>query len=70
MGTLTATAEAFVPGGTRLDPGADSPRLFAEALAALVRRAPPLASSMQPRAWIGMGNWRAFRPDGAGALPP
>jgi hypothetical protein len=37
LGTLTATAEAFVPGGTRLEPGADSPRLFAEALATLVR---------------------------------
>jgi len=55
LGTLTATAEAFVPGGTRLEPGADSPRLFAEALAALVRLAPPVAALptlAPPPAWI------------------
>jgi hypothetical protein len=55
LGTLTATAEAFVPGGTRLEPGADSPRLFAEALAALVRLAPPVAALSTlapPPAWV------------------
>jgi hypothetical protein len=44
LGTLTATAEALVPGGTRLAPGGDSPRLFAEALAELVRLAPPVTA--------------------------
>lgn len=55
LGTLTATAEAFVPGGNRLEPGTDSPRLFAEALAALVRLAPSLASLSTlapPPAWV------------------
>lgn len=55
LGPMTATAEMFVPGGTRLDPGADSPRLFAEALAALVRLAPPVASLSTlapPPAWV------------------
>lgn len=55
LGTMTATAEAFVPGGTRLEPGADSPRLFAEALAALVRLVPPVAAlpTLAPSpAWV------------------
>jgi Phosphotransferase enzyme family len=55
LGTLSATAEAFVPGGTRLAPGADSPRLFAEALARLVRLAPPvtaLPTLAPPPAWV------------------
>jgi Phosphotransferase enzyme family len=55
LGTLTATAEALVPGGTRLEPGADSPRLFAEALATLVHRAPPVTSISTlapPPAWV------------------
>ena len=55
LGPLTATAEIFVPGGTRLEPGGDSPRLFAEALATLVRLAPPVASLSTlapPPAWI------------------
>jgi hypothetical protein len=55
LGTMTATAEAFVPGGSRLEPGADSPRLFAEALAELVRLAPPvvsLSTLAPPPAWI------------------
>jgi hypothetical protein len=43
LGPMTATAEALVPGGTRLEPGADSPKLFAEALAALPTLAPPPA---------------------------
>src|SRR5262249_40847262 len=54
LGTLSATAEAFVPGGTQLAPGVDSPRLFAEALAALVRLAPPvtaLPTRAPPPAW-------------------
>ena len=41
---MTAMAEAFVPGGTRLEPGTDSPQLFAEALADLVRLAPAVAA--------------------------
>lgn len=55
LGTMTATAEAFVLGGTRLEPAADSPRLFAEALATLVRLAPPVASlpaCTPPPAWV------------------
>jgi Phosphotransferase enzyme family len=55
LGTLTATAEAFVPGGTRLESGTDSPRLYAEALAALVRLAPTVASLSTlapPPAWV------------------
>jgi Phosphotransferase enzyme family len=55
LGTMSATAEAFVPGGTRLEPGADSPWLFAEALAELVRLAPPVASLptlAPPPAWV------------------
>jgi Phosphotransferase enzyme family len=55
LGTLTATAEAFVPGGTRLEPGADSPRLYAEALAELIHLAPPVASISTltpPPAWV------------------
>jgi Ser/Thr protein kinase RdoA (MazF antagonist) len=55
LGTLTATAEAFVLGGTRLEPGADSPRRFAEALATLVRLAPPVTaipSLAPPPAWV------------------
>jgi Ser/Thr protein kinase RdoA (MazF antagonist) len=55
LGMLTATAEAFVPGGTRLEPGADSPRLYAEALAELIHLAPPVASISTlapPPAWV------------------
>ena len=55
LGELTATAEAFVPGGMSLEPGPDSPRLFAEALARLIRPAPPVASVptlAPPPAWI------------------
>jgi hypothetical protein len=55
LGTMAATAEAFVPGGTRLAPGVDSPRLFAEALAELVRLAPPvtaLPTLAPPLAWV------------------
>jgi len=52
---MTATAEAFVPGGTRLEPGADSLRLCAAALAEFVRRAPfvaSLPSLTPPPAWV------------------
>jgi hypothetical protein len=41
---MTAMAEAFVPGGTRLEPGTDSPRPFAEALVDLVHLAPVAAA--------------------------
>jgi hypothetical protein len=52
---MTATAEAFVPGGTRLVPSADSIQLCAAALAELVRRAPAVASLPSlapPPAWV------------------
>jgi hypothetical protein len=55
MGELTATAEACVPGGMALAAGPDSPRLFAEALAELIRLAPPVAMVPMlapPPAWI------------------
>jgi Phosphotransferase enzyme family len=55
MGVLTATAEAFVPGGMPLEPGPDSPQLFAEALAVLIRLAPPVAlvpTLEPPPAWV------------------
>jgi hypothetical protein len=55
MGALIATAEAFVPGGMSLAPGPDSPRLFAEALAALIRLALSVASVptlAPPPAWV------------------
>jgi hypothetical protein len=55
LGTMAATAEAFVPGGTQLEPGTDSPRLFAEALAELVRLAPSVAAIptlTPPPAWV------------------
>jgi hypothetical protein len=43
------------PGGSRLEPGADSPRLFAQALAELVRLTPPvtaLPTLAPPPAWV------------------
>ena len=59
LGARTATAEAFVPGGMSLEPGPDSPRLCAEALAALIRLAPPVASGPArepPPAWVWWGH--------------
>lgn len=69
LGALVATAEAFVPGGTQLEPTADSPRLFAEALAQVIRLAPPVDAvpSLAPTPpWVGWnhdqpGTWP--RPD-------
>jgi hypothetical protein len=55
IGALTATAEAFVPGGMSLEPWPDSPRLFAAALAELIRLAPSVASVptlAPPPAWV------------------
>jgi Phosphotransferase enzyme family len=55
LGVLTATAEAFVPGGLALAPEPDSPRLCAEALAALIRLAPSVAAVptlAPPPAWV------------------
>jgi hypothetical protein len=55
LGALTATAEAFVPGGMTLEPGPDSPQLCAEALAALIRLAPSVTSVptlAPPPAWV------------------
>jgi hypothetical protein len=55
LGALTATAEAFVPGGMSLTPGPDSPQLFAEALAELIRLAPSVAAVptlAPPPAWV------------------
>lgn len=44
LGNLALNAEVYVPGGETLEPGPDSPRLFAEALARLVALAPPPAA--------------------------
>jgi hypothetical protein len=55
MGEMWATAESLVPGGEQLAPGSDSPRLFAVALADLVRRAPlvsAVSSLDPPPAWV------------------
>jgi len=55
LGSLIATAETFVPGGVQLEPSPDSPRLFAEALAELIRLAPPVesvASLAPPPVWV------------------
>jgi hypothetical protein len=55
IGALTATAEAFAPGGMSLAPGPDSPRLFAEALVELIRLAPSVAAVptlAPPPAWV------------------
>jgi hypothetical protein len=55
MGAPTATAEAFVPGGMSLEPGPDSPRLFAEGLAELIRLATHVAvvpTPAPPPAWV------------------
>lgn len=55
LGTLTATAEAFVPGGVQLDPGTDSPQRVAALLAQCIRLAPPveaLSTLLPPPAWV------------------
>jgi hypothetical protein len=44
LGTLSATAEAFVSGGTQFPRGPDTPQRFAAPLADLVRRATPIVS--------------------------
>jgi hypothetical protein len=62
---LTATAEAFIDGGEQLVPGPDSPGLFAEALAELLRVVPAVSAvpSLEPApAWVwwdhsGRGAW-------------
>lgn len=50
LGPAVVTAEAFVSGGEMLEPGPDSPGLFAEALAHLVSRvpAPHSISTLEP----------------------
>ena len=58
LGALTATVEAYVPGGALLRRDADAPRRFAEPLAELVRLAPPAAAlptlePAPPWAWWG-----------------
>ena len=69
LGALSATAEAFVPGGAPLEPGPDSPGLFAGLLARLVRLAPPVASlpTLEPAPpWVGWDHGEAGpwpRPD-------
>ncbi|HLF78579.1 MAG TPA: hypothetical protein VJB57_13945 [Dehalococcoidia bacterium] len=53
---LALTAEAFVPGGTQLEPGPDSALRFASALAQLVGLAPspPSLPSLAPQLpWVG-----------------
>lgn len=55
LGALLATAEVYLPGGTLLAPGPDTPRLYAEALAASVALAPPLTTLptlAPPPAWM------------------
>ena len=59
MGGLAVTAEEYVPGGAPLEPGPDSPQLFAEALATLVRLAPAPATVGAldpPPPWVGWGH--------------
>ena len=69
LGSLVASAEAYVPDGEPLERRADSPRLFAEALAELVMRASQLGEhgSLQPApAWLRWGDDEAAlwpRPD-------
>jgi hypothetical protein len=56
LGDLLATAEAYVPGGAQLEPSPGAPRRFAEALADLIRLAPPVESvpSLAPAPpWVG-----------------
>jgi len=56
LGTLSATAEVLMEGGSQLPLTEDSPRLFAEALARLVTLAPPVASlpTLEPSLpWVG-----------------
>ena len=65
IGALTGTAETMVPGGEQLGANDDSPRLFAEALAELVHRAPSVISlpTLDPTPpWVGwdhneLGTW-------------
>lgn len=55
LGGLTATAERFVPGGRQLPPSPAAADRFGEALARMVRLAPPpgeLASLQPPPAWL------------------
>jgi hypothetical protein len=56
LGTLSATAEVLVEGGSQLALTDESPRLFAHALARLVSLAPPVASlpTLEPSLrWVG-----------------
>jgi hypothetical protein len=64
LGGLSATAEAFVPGGELLAPGPDLPEHFATLLAELVRLAPPPETlpAFDPPPWAA---WR-----GAALWPP
>lgn len=55
LGALTATAESFVPGGRQLPPSPAVAGRFGEALARMVRLAPPpdeLESLQPPPAWL------------------
>jgi hypothetical protein len=56
LGPFSATAELLIEGGVQLDLTDESPRLFAEALAWLVRLAPPVGSvpTLEPSLpWVG-----------------
>jgi hypothetical protein len=56
LGTLSATAEVLIEGGSQLAMTDDSSRLFAQALASLVTLAPPVASlpTLKPSPpWVG-----------------
>jgi hypothetical protein len=65
-GTLTATAETLVAGGTELQPCAEMPQLFAASLAELVALTSPLSGAglAPPPAWVWWGN------DRQGLWPP
>ncbi|HYN87823.1 MAG TPA: hypothetical protein VER55_04810 [Ardenticatenaceae bacterium] len=67
LGDLAVTAEAFVPGGSRLPRAADSPRCFAQALAHLVALAPPPSSlpTLDPPPY-----WMQWDHDQAAPWPP
>ena len=66
LGKGLATAERFVPGGTRLPRTFDAARLFAEALAGLVALAPPLSGlpTLAPPPY-----WLAWDHDQSGTWP-
>lgn len=66
IGSATATAETYVPGGAALDADAAAPALFAKLLVDQVRLAPPVATvpTLEPAPpWVGWNH------DGTGTWP-